>query len=200
MAISEFNILDVESIGVRFKCENCGNKIEKLDLIWHGPNFDVENPNDSAISTENYFECDNCGNHYCIEIIAALGTSELRLSTTDDDYEIELIIERYQEDFDALVDEMIDSIISSRTESHLFYEIEEIKKLLKLDLDDKLYAIILKQSFVHAITILESFLSEILIKNVLEDQKTFELFVYTYKPFKKEIFNLANIHEKYRVK
>ncbi len=192
MGIQYFDSLDTETLTIKFNCEDCGDKIEE-ELEWDGPDFGAERARDATGYVQYDIQCHKCGSVYPIEVVAELGGGHVILNTEDEEHEFELI-ETYSREYEEYLEDIESSILDSKSEEHLFVELSEIKSLLELKIEANLYEILLKQSYVHAITIMESFLFEIIFKKIKENPSMQEEFVKNHEPFRTKKITISEIH------
>jgi len=186
-----FNSLDAQSITIKFDCEECATVIEE-DLEWTPPDLGAERYRDATGYEESDIHCSNCKAVYEIAVTAELGGGSVDLHTKDDEHPFELI-ETFRPGYWEYIEDLERSAQELPTEEHLFEELNEIRSLLDLAIEGKLYNNLLKQSYVHAVTIMESFLFELAFKKIQESESKQEEFVKFHKSFQKNIKH-SNIH------
>jgi hypothetical protein len=164
MGTRTFDSLDAQSITIKFNCEECSTVIEE-ELEWTGPDFGAERYRDATGYEESVINCSNCGAPYGVSVTAELGGGSVDLHTKDDEHPFELI-ETFRPGYWEYIEDLERSAQELPTEEHLFEELNEIRSLLELSIDQRLYTNLLKQSYVHAVTIMESFLFELAFKKI----------------------------------
>lgn len=191
MGTRNFDSLDAQAITIRFNCEKCKALIEE-ELEWTPPDLSAERYRDATGYEESEIECSNCSANYGVSVTAELGGGSVDLHTNDEDHPFELI-ETFRPGYWEYIEDLERSAQELPTEEHLFEELNEIRSLLDLAIDERLYYNLLKQSYVHAVTIMESFLFELAFKKIQGNESMQEEFVKFHKSFQKNIKH-SNIH------
>lgn len=103
------------------------------------------------------------------------------------------------DDFDTYdYENQFELIISNKHYYDSFHkEIENLKKLSNINLDDELKTILNRQLYVSIIGTLETFLSETFINQTDENEEYFKNFIETFPDFRNQNFQLKNIFIEY---
>jgi len=95
-------------------------------------------------------------------------------------------------------DYQFESIYHNKYYSHFQDEINNLRKLNKLEIkDDELIKILRRQIYISTIGVLESFLSETFINKTFDDERYLKNFVQTHPEFKRRKFELSDIFQSY---
>lgn len=111
----------------------------------------------------------------------------------------------FEDDFDEYdryddydYEEQYETIISNKHYYDSFQqEIENLRKLNQIKIDNGLLPILKRQLYVSAIGTLETFLSETFINQTDENKEYYKNFIETFPPFKDQVFSLRNIFRQY---
>ncbi len=192
----DFNPFGTESIIVKFTCDNCDHEVTSDDIYIPSPNYAAETASDSYNDNDGSAICENCSKEFEITVYVSYAGGSIDIQDIDDDDVIEVI--ENQEKLDEYYDEQINSIIfNSGNILSFITELENLKKLNNETIGDtELQNTLKRQLYSGAITCLEDFLSQTLIKAVLSNEKFFKNFVRTFPGINARKFSLSEIFEK----
>lgn len=187
----EFNCFTAEKLNVSFICPYCENEIE--DTIYHIPTPDFEGDSFSTTCTDDYgsIECDNCQHIYDYTIQSSSIGGFLHIEDIPDDGYHSINIEEIG--YDDYEEAVLDNTKYYRTFENQIINIKELNKLEVRDISSNF--LLNNLLFTNIITTLETYLSDALITNVLENKIFFIKFVETFKDFNKRKIELNKLYE-----
>lgn len=192
----DFNPFGTESIVVKFKCDECDHEVTSNEIYIPSPNYLAETASDSYNDNDGSAVCENCSKEFEITIYVSYAGGSIEIQDIKDEDVIEVI--EHQEKLEEYYEEQINSIIfNSGNILSFITELENLKKLNIEKIGDKeLENTLKRQLYSGAITCLEDFLSQTLIKAVLSNEKFFKNFVRTYPGISSRKFSLSEIFER----
>jgi len=166
----------IESIQVKFICDNCNSDVLSDEITVPAPNFSAKISSDSYNYSYDYTVCNNCKKDFTIFV---------HTSFTDGFAEIENIISK---DIDVIekANEYLNYILSSSNFILIFnQEVLNLQNLLNTTLADKnSEKTLLKLVYFGAITLLENYLSSKLINEIINNPYNFKNFVQNFQKFR----------------
>lgn len=175
-----------KNISIEICCIECEEIFSTvLDLNYSDGKF--------PISNDDVLYCHNCSKSYNYTIKIDSEIVEILFESNNIYGSFKIEGDEFLEE-----EELEINIIPLDSKRFYFFQIGNLKKLMELDINDKL----LKQSlnrliFSGVITSLETYLNEVLLYMVFYSDYTFEKFVNNYEPYKKEQFSLSEIISKH---
>ncbi len=200
MGVCEFTPLGTKAIVAYFECDKCKNKVESDEISLPSPNMAAEKPSDSHNDNFGDANCPVCGKHFYVTVYAGWGDAWVDIDDVDEDsITLDIIEDKEYMEYVTMMDEHVDSIISSNTQfiEQFANEITKLRELNNLLIDDgELQEALQRQTYSASITCLEDFLSTTMIEQTMNNEVYFKNFVQTYANIKKQRFDLNQIFNK----
>ncbi len=196
MSYTEFDRIGVQSIQVKFRCNECESEIISEEIGVPDPNFEAEKVRDSYSDNEGSAHCEKCNEEYDIAVWCSFADAYIEVFDIDDEDIIEIIVKE-EEELTEYYEHQIESILQFSSLDIFKNEIENLKKLNSLAVeDDELMKTLKRRIYSGAITCLEVYLSDTLIHVVLTNDNIFKRFVRTFYGIRNRKFQLSEIYDK----
>lgn len=191
----DFSNFAIKALNVEFVCPNCGCEVFGENLCVPMPNLLADRSRDSENSYDECLECPHCEKEYDIAIYSGMYGGFLTIDDLSKDWVVKI---DEIDDYESYFNDISDILEIDNTFAVLQRDIFNLQKLMDVQLNNKeLKDIFYRQVFSGAITCLEDYLSNTLIKNVLDNDVFLRNFVKKYQPFSKQQFNFSDIFEKF---
>ncbi len=178
-------------VTLKFNCPNCN--VSVMSDILPLPHV-ILNLNDKT-SQNIYYTCESClfcGKDYKITIVSKNDKTQLEIDSIPEDYDVTVLEAESDKDF---IKNHIETFLYDTDTMRVFRtEIQKLKDLLDLKISDEdLHKTLLKQIYSGIITCLEDYLSTTLIKEVLNNKRSFKNFVKHDLEISKRNFKIHDI-------
>lgn len=188
----DFNNFSTKALNIEFACPNCGYEVLGENLCVPLPNLLAERSSDSENSNDECLECPHCEKEYDVVIYSGMCGGFLTIDDLNKDWVVKI---DEIDDYESYISDILE--IDS-TFAVLQRDVFNLQKLMNIQLNDKeLQDIFYRQVFSGAITCLEDYLSNTLIKNTLNSDVFLRNFVNKYRPFSEQKINIRDIFEKF---
>lgn len=187
MSSFQINLSRNRNISIYLKCTHCTSMFStELDTDFGDVQFPL-NSNDKLYC----IECEEC-----YEYSIAVNLDRYVLTFTED-------LMGYLDYSDNMSTEYTDSIpvepTPSKSKQFYYIQIDRLKKILRIEIAEFITDQALNRlAFSGVITSLETYLNEVFLSVVFEDEYTLEKFVKEYEPYKKEQVSFSEIFSKFR--
>lgn len=181
--MTDFNPI-CESISLTFQCPDCGEEVTSGPLWVPTPNYAAENNEDSTSYEDYEVECEQCGRSFDVTIYNAMYGGCVEVEGVDD----VTVEEQYAEEDD----EYYDYQLYQATHSEISETLEAIEPL-----PDDIKAHLYRLLYANIISKMEAFLSDTIIKQVLNSDENKKKYLQTYEPLAEQKFPMKAIFAKY---
>lgn len=190
----EFSNFSTKALNIEFACPSCGCEIFGDNLCVPLPNFLAEKSRDSENINDEYLECPHCEREYDIAIYSNTCSGSLIISDLNNDWTVKV---NEVSDYEDYFNDISDILEIDSTFAVLQRDILNLQKLMEIKIESKeLENIFYRQIFSAAITCLEDYLLNTLVKNIFNHRIFLINFVEKYKEFSKQTINLSDIFKK----
>jgi len=178
-------------VTLKFHCPNCN--ISVMSDILPLPHVIIDLHDKASLNTYYTGEsCLSCGKDYRITIISENDKTELEIDSIPGDWDVTVL--EAESDIDFIKDHIDTFLYDTDTMRVFRTEIQKLKDLLELKISDKdLHKTLLKQIYAGTITCLEDYLSTTLIREVLNNKRSFKNFVKHDLEISKRNFKIHEI-------
>jgi len=191
MAYFEFNPFGNRSLVLKFECDECKCDVTSEEIDIPLPNYLADTASDSQTDNDGYAICDNCGKDYDVSIYSTYAGGNGYVENLPDKWRIDVI-----ENPELYYEELYDAISSNDSFYDTFNrEIENLRKLNEIKLDDQLEKALKRLLYVGVITSMETYLSDAFINTTLGSKDFIKRFVKTFKEFSKKPIKLSELFE-----
>ena len=181
--MTDFNPI-CESISLTFQCPDCSEEVTSGPLWVPTPNYAAENNEDSTSYEDYEVECEQCGRSFDVTIYNAMYGGCVEVEGVDD----VTVEEQYAEEDD----EYYDYQLYQATHSEISETLEAIEPL-----PDDIKAHLYRLLYANIISKMEAFLSDTIIKQVLNSDENKKKFLQTYEPLAEQKFPMKAIFAKF---
>lgn len=191
----DFNNFAIKALNIEFACPNCGCEVFGENLCVPLPDLLAERSVDSENLYDECLECPHCEKEYDVVICSSMCGGFLTIDDLNKDWVVKI---DEIDDYESYFNDISDVLEIDSTFAVLQRDVFNLQKLMNIQLNNKeLQDIFYRQVFSGAITCLEDYLSNTLIKNTLNSDVFLRNFVNKYRPFSEQKINIRDISEKF---
>lgn len=187
----DFNCFGIDRLKISFNCEKCNSRIEEEIFDIPEPDYLADSDSESQTSYDDNFFCPSCGKEYNYEIYCGMYSGgNLSINGLSDDVKINI---------EEIANSFVEAIADNENPFETFkFQMSSLEKLMKYEFKDYISEQIVKKLiYANIVTCMETYLSDVLINSIFNNEKTLREFVENNPDYKGIKFPLSEIYKKY---